>query len=38
MTGILCSAWDIAYIILLKKKMNEEEVKQEKYAIQRRTD
>lgn len=38
MTGILCSAWDIAYIILLKKKMNEEEGKQEKYAIQRRTD
>ena len=26
------------FILLLKKKMNEEEGKQEKYAIQRRTD
>lgn len=24
MTGILCSVWDIAYIVLLRKKMNEE--------------
>lgn len=24
MTGLLCSVWDIAYIVLLKKKMNEE--------------
>ena len=24
MTGLLCSVWDITYIVLLKKKMNEE--------------